>query len=66
MRKSVLKRYTKIGLQEYLAEKDKNFIDSFADKECSAVFAKEIAKRLKPLWKDIYDMNTAVFGSGFG
>ena len=23
--------------------------------ECSADFAKEIAKRLRPLWKDIYD-----------
>ena len=55
MKKSILKEYTKIGLQEYLAEKDKDFIDSFADKECSADFAKEIAKRLRPLWKDIYD-----------
>ena len=55
MRKSVLKSYTKIGLQGYLAEKDKDFIESFADKECSADFAKEIAKRLRPLWKDIYD-----------
>ena len=55
MRKSVLKSYTKIGLHEYLAEKDNDFIESFANKECSPDFAKEIAKRLKPLWKDIYD-----------
>lgn len=55
MKESILKEYTKIGLQEYLAEKDKDFIESFADKECSADFAKEITKRLRPLWKDIYD-----------
>lgn len=55
MKKSLLKEYTKIGLQEYLAEKDKDFIESFANKECSPDFAKEIAKRLRPLWKDIYD-----------
>ena len=55
MKESILKEYTEIGLQEYLAEKDKDFIESFADKECSADFAKEIAKRLRPLWKDIYD-----------
>ena len=41
MKKSILKEYTKIGLQEYLAEKDKDFIDSFADKECSADFSNE-------------------------
>jgi len=32
MKESLLKEYTKIGLQEYLAEKDKDFIESFAGK----------------------------------
>ena len=42
-------------MQAYLSDKNKDFIDLLRDKHCSVEFAKEIARRLEPIWKDIYN-----------
>lgn len=56
MKEKVLQKYTEAEIKAYLADKDEDYIRSItgangSDKD----FSKEIAKRIEPLWKDIYD-----------
>ena len=56
MKKKVLPKYTETAIKAYLADKDEIYIraltgNRFPNKD----FSKEIAKRIEPLWKDIYD-----------
>lgn len=56
MKEKVLQKYTEAEIKAYLADKDENYIcaltgNRFPYKD----FSKEIAKRIEPLWKDIYD-----------
>ena len=56
MKEKVLQKYTEAEIKAYLADKDEDYIraltgNRFSNKD----FSKEIAKRIEPLWKDIYD-----------
>ena len=56
MKEKVLQKYTESAIKAYLADKDEDYIRSFTVKKYSNKdFSKEIAKRIEPLWKDIYD-----------
>ncbi len=54
MKNKIILKYTKNGIIDYLADKDKDYAESISDEE-KKEFCKEIAKRIEPLWKDIYD-----------
>ncbi len=54
MKDKIILKYTKNGIIDYLADKDKDYAESISDEE-KKEFCKEIAKRIEPLWKDIYD-----------
>ena len=56
MKEKVLQKYTEAEIKAYIADKDEDYIraltgNRFSNKD----FSKEIAKRIEPLWKDIYD-----------
>lgn len=56
MKEKVLQKYTESVIKAYLAGKDEDYIRSFTgNKFPHKDFSKEIAKRIEPLWKDIYD-----------
>lgn len=56
MKEKVLQKYTEAEIKAYLADKDEEYIRSFTgNKFPNKDFSKEIAKRIEPLWKDIYD-----------
>ena len=56
MKKKILQKYTEAEIKAYLAGKDEEYIRSFTgNKFPNKDFSKEIAKRIEPLWKDIYD-----------
>lgn len=54
MKDKIILKYTENGIIDYLADKDKDYAESISDEE-KKEFCKEIAKRIEPLWKDIYD-----------
>ena len=56
MKEKVLQKYTEAEIKAYLAGKDEEYIRSFTgNKFPNKDFSKEIARRIEPLWKDIYD-----------
>ena len=56
MKEKVLQIYTEAEIKAYLSGKDEEYIRSFTGKkDIGKDFPKEIAKRIEPLWKDIYD-----------
>ena len=56
MKEKVLQKYTESSIKAYLADKDEEYIRSFTGKkDIGKDFSKEIARRIEPLWKDIYD-----------
>lgn len=56
MKEKVLQKYTESAIKAYLAGKDEEYIRPFTGKkDVGKDFSKEIAKRIEPLWKDIYD-----------
>ena len=54
MKDKIILKYTENGIIDYLADKDRDYAESISDEE-KKEFCKEIAKRIEPLWKDIYD-----------
>ncbi len=56
MKEKVLQKYTEFEIKAYLADKDENYICALTGNRFSYKdFSKEIAKRIEPLWKGIYD-----------
>jgi len=60
MKNKILLKYTENGILDYLADKDKDYAESISAEEKSD-FCKEIAQRIEPLWKDIYDYENGGF-----
>ena len=54
MKNKIILKYTENGIIDYLADKDRDYAEPISDEE-KKEFCKEIAKRIEPLWKDIYD-----------
>ncbi len=60
MKNKILLKYTENGILDYLVDKNKDYAESISDEEKSD-FCKEIAQRIEPLWKDIYDYENGGF-----
>jgi len=60
MKNKILLKYTENGILDYLTDKDKGYTESISAEEKSD-FCKEIAQRIEPLWKDIYDYENGGF-----
>ena len=54
MKNKIILKYTENGIIDYLADKDRDYAEPISDEE-KKEFCKEIAKRIEPLWKDVYD-----------
>ena len=60
MKNKILLKYTENGILDYLADKDKDYAVPISAEEKSD-FCKEIAERIEPLWKDIFDYENGGF-----
>ena len=60
MKNKILLKYTEDGILDYLADKDKDYAVPISDEE-KADFCKEIAERIEPLWKNIFDYENGGF-----
>lgn len=60
MNNKILLKYTANGIIDYLVDKDRDYAESISDEEKSN-FCKEIAKRIEPLWNDVYHYENCGF-----